>query len=90
MLYIDLSISLLLFVAGIIYIIRKRYRKNVWIIILAFIFYPISIFMYYFPGINMTLFGSITVRDVVIFPVVKLLIILALVSYMVFEKKKES
>ena len=90
MLYIDLSISLLLFMAGIIYIIRKRYRKNVWIIILAFIFYPISIFMYYFPDINMTLFGSITVRDVVIFPVVKLLIILALVSYMVFEKKKES
>jgi len=90
MLYIDLSISLLLFVAGIIYIIRKRYRKNVWIIILAFIFYPISIFMYYFPDINMTLFGSTTVRDVVIFPVVKLLIILALVSYMVFEKKKET
>jgi hypothetical protein len=46
--------------------------------------------MYYFPDINMTLFGSITVRDVVVFPFVKLLIILALVSYLVLEKKKKS
>ncbi len=90
MLYIDISISLLLFVTGIIYIIRKRYRKNVWIIILALIFYPISIFMYFFPDINMTLFGSITVRDVVIYPFVKLLIIFALVSYLTVEKKKKS
>ncbi|MCK5569816.1 MAG: hypothetical protein KAJ15_08875 [Spirochaetes bacterium] len=90
MLYIDLSISLLLFVTGIIYIMRKQDRKNVWIIILAFIFYPISIFMYYFPDINMTLFGSTTVRDVVIYPFVKILIIFALVSYLAVEKKKKS
>jgi hypothetical protein len=88
MLYIDMSISLLLFVVGLIYILKKQIKKNVWIIILAFLFYPVSIFMYFFPDINMTLFGSITLREIVIYPFVKLLIIFAMISFLVAEKKK--
>lgn len=90
MLYIDLSISLLLFVVGIIYLLKKQIKKNVWIVILAFIFYPISILMYFFPDINVTLFGNITLRDVVIYPFVKLLIIFAIISFLAAEKKKKS
>ena len=89
MLYIDLSLSLLLFVTGIVYIMKKQVKKNVWIIVLAFIFYPVSILMYFFPDINMTLFGSITLREIVIYPFVKLLIIFAVISFLIAEKRKK-
>jgi len=81
MLYIDLFLSFVLFVLGIVSLISPRFRTNIWVSILALIFLPLSIFNYYFPMYDLFLFRKISVRDFILYPLVKLLIILALFRF---------
>jgi len=87
MLYIDLLLSFILFVLGIISLIIKRFRRNIWIIVLSLLLFPLTIVNYYFPQIDRVLFGNITVMNIIIYPFVKILIILALISFIV-EKRR--
>ncbi len=82
MLYIDLIISLFLFIIAIVFLFNGRYRKNVFLIILAIIFFPLSIFSYYLPKYNIEISGGINIFMVIIYPVIKILIILLLINYL--------
>ena len=76
--YIDLILSFVLFVMGVLFIIRKRFRSNLWVVVLALLFFPISLITYYFPHLDIVLFGEITILQVLLYPFIKLVILLAL------------
>jgi hypothetical protein len=76
--YIDLILSFVLFVMGVLFIIRKRFRSNLWVVVLALLFLPISLITYYFPHFDIVLFGEITILQVLLYPFIKLIILLAL------------
>ena len=82
MLYIDLLLSFILFVMGLLSLTLKKYTKNVWIILLSLLFFPVSIITSYFPEINVTLFGDITLTHILLFPGVKILILLSFFFFM--------
>lgn len=88
MLYIDLFLSFVLFVLGILSLVSSRFRTNPWVSILALTFLPLSVFNYYFPSYDLLLFKEISVRDFILYPLVKLLIILALFGFI--RKIKEA
>ena len=44
--YIDLILSFVLFVMGVLFIIRKRFRSNLWVVVLALLFFPISLSLF--------------------------------------------
>jgi len=81
MLYIDLLISLFLFVLAIVFLINGRYKRNIFLIILAIILFPLSVFSYYLNRYNIEIFKNINLFMMIAFPVVKILIILALIKY---------
>jgi len=81
MLYIDLLISLLLFVVALVFIINGRYKRNVYLVVLALIFFPLSIFSYYLSNYNINVFKDINLFMIIAYPIVKVLIILALIKY---------
>ena len=87
MLYIDLFLSFVLFVIGILSIAIKKFRTNIWIITLSLIFYPVAIITYYFPDLNSLLFGNISILDAVVYPFVKVLIILSMIQC-IFDLKE--
>ena len=76
--YIDLLLSFILFVMGILFIVRRRFRSNLWVVFLALLFFPISLITYYFPHLDVALFGEITILQVLLYPFMKLVILLAL------------
>ena len=88
MLYIDLLLSFILFALGIMLIIRKRTGAgNLWRIILALIFFPIALYTYYFPESNPVLFGSITALQVLEYPFIKIILLLAIVGYIARSRR---
>lgn len=76
--YIDLLLSFILFIMGILFIIRNRFKSNLWVVVLALLFFPISLITYYFPHLDVVLFGEITILQVLLYPFIKLVILLAL------------
>ena len=76
--YIDLILSFILFSMGVLSIIRKRFRTNRWVIVLALLFFPVALVSYYFPHLDIVLFGETTVVNMLIFPFIKIVILLAL------------
>jgi uncharacterized membrane protein (DUF485 family) len=63
---------------GILFIFRKRFRTNLWVVVLSLLFFPISLITYYFPHLDVELFGEVTILQVMIYPFIKLVILLAL------------
>ena len=80
MLYIDLFLSFVLFIVGILSLAIKKFRTNIWIIILSLTFYPVAVITYYFPDLNRVIFGNISILDAVVYPFVKILIILSMIQ----------
>ena len=76
--YIDLLLSFILFVMGIIFIVRRRFISNLWVVVLALLFFPISLITYYVPHFDVALFGEVTIIQVLLYPLIKLVILLAL------------
>ena len=76
--YIDLLLSFILFIMGILFIVRRRFKTNVWVVVLALLFFPISLITYYFPHLDVALFGEITILQILLYPFLKLVILLAL------------
>ena len=76
--YIDLLLSFILFVMGILFIVRRRFKTNLWVVVLALLFFPISLITYYFPHLDVTLFGEVTFVQLLLYPFMKLVILLAL------------
>lgn len=89
MLYIDLFLSFVLFIVGILSLTIKKFRTNVWVIILSLIFYPVAVITYYFPDLNRIIFGNISILDAVVYPFVKILIILAMIQCLFDLKEKK-
>lgn len=89
MLYIDLFLSFVLFIVGILSLAIKKFRTNVWVIILSLIFYPVAVITYYFPDLNRIIFGNISILDAVVYPFVKILIILAMIQCLFDLKEKK-
>ena len=87
--YVDLLFSFVLFCFGFLSFVIKRFKPNFWVKVLALIFFPVSVFSNYFPALNATVFEKITLFDIVLFPFIKLLILLALVSYIARGKREK-
>jgi len=90
MLYIDLILSFILFAMGIILIIRKRLRSNRWLIVLAFLFFPVALVTYYFPELDLIVFGNTSIVKIVIYPFIKIIILLAFVRYIFFSRSSRA
>ena len=90
MLYIDLFLSFVLFIVGILSLAIKKFRTNIWIIILSLIFYPVAVITYYFPDLNRIIFWNIYILDAVVYPFVKILIILAMIQCLFDLKEKKT
>jgi len=88
--FIDLLLSFILFATAVAFIIRRKLRENVWIIILALLFFPISLIRSYFPEMDVILFGKISVVDVIVFPFVKLILLFAILRYIFTAKGKKT
>ena len=89
MLYIDLIISLFLFILALVFLINGRYKRNIFLIILALTFFPLSIFSYYLNGCNIEVFKDVNIFMIIAYPLVKILIILALIKYIKSLPKKK-
>jgi len=87
--FIDLLLSFILFATAVVFIIRKKLRENIWIIVLALIFFPISLIRSYFPEMDVILFGKISVLDAIVFSFVKLILLLAILRYIFTAKGKK-
>jgi hypothetical protein len=88
--YIDLILSFSLFAMGVLFIVRKRLGANLWIVILALFFFPIALLSYYFPHLDVILFGETTLLKVLIYPFIKILLLLALIHSIVKYGKSRS
>jgi hypothetical protein len=62
----------------------------VWIVVLSLLFFPIALVSYYFPHLDVILFGEITVLRMLIYPFVKIIILLALARSMWNYRKSRS
>jgi hypothetical protein len=87
MFYIDLILSFILFVMGLISIFLRTFRPNPWIAAVSLLFFPIAVVSYYFPELNRTLFGTVRVLDVLLFPVVKIFLLISLFRFILGEKR---
>jgi hypothetical protein len=88
--YIDLILSFSLFAMGVLFIVRRRLGSNLWIVILALFFFPIALFSYYFPHLDVPLFGETTLLKVLIYPFIKVLLLLALIHSIGKYRKSRS
>jgi hypothetical protein len=86
--YIDLILSFILFVMGILSFFVTIFRANLWVQIASLLFFPIALIAYYFPDLNITLMGNIPLVDFLLYPFVKILILLAFFRYISAEKKR--
>jgi hypothetical protein len=87
MFYIDLILSFILFVWGILTLLLKSFRPNPWLAALSVLFFPVAVIGYYVPDLNLTLFGTIGLVDVLLFPAVKILLILSLLRVFRGERR---
>jgi hypothetical protein len=87
--YIDLLLSFILFVIGILTLLIKRYRTNIWIVFISLIFFPVAIVTYYFPEIDPVIFGEITLLTFIVYPLVKVLILVVILRYISENRKRE-
>jgi len=76
--YLDLALSSVLFVLGVLSLVLRRLKTNLWISALALLLLPIAVYSYYFTDYDRLLFGKITVQTVLRFPFVKVLLVFAL------------
>lgn len=84
--YIDLLLSFILFVMGVLFIIRNKMRMNRWIIALSLLFFPAALITYYFPEVNRDVVGDISVLQIVMYPLMKIIILLSLFRYIRYSK----
>ncbi len=85
--YVDLALSFVLAVLGVLSLVLKRLKTSVWVSVLALILFPAAVYAYYFPQYDRILFGKISVQDVIVHPFVKVLIIFALCAHMIRRKR---
>jgi len=81
MLYIDLLLSFVVFVMGILSLFLKTFKTNRWVAVLSIIFLPVAVVTYYLPEIDVKVFGEITITTLILYPFVKILLIFSLVRY---------
>jgi len=81
MLYIDLLLSFVVFVMGLLSLFLKRFKINRWVIVLSLLFLPVSVVNYYLPEIDVKVFGEITITNLILYPFVKILLVLALLRF---------
>ncbi|MGQ9615984.1 MAG: hypothetical protein ACUVWJ_06225 [Spirochaetota bacterium] len=86
--YIDLLLSFILFAMGIFFIIRNRMRMNRWIILLALLFFPVTLINYYFPELDRNVYKDISLLQIIVYPLMKLIILLSLFRYFRYLKVK--
>lgn len=84
---IDLILSFILFTVGGLLVFRRKARENTWIVLLSLLFFPIALYTYYFPDASVTLLGDFTLLQTLMYPLVKLLLLLALVRYIRLFRK---
>lgn len=87
--YIDLLLSLILFILGILALCLKRFRKNIWIVAIALLFFPVAVVTYYFPEIDPAIFGDVSLLTVVVYPLVKVLLLMVIIHYISEDRKRE-
>jgi uncharacterized membrane protein len=85
--YVDLGLSFILSVLGVLSLIVRRLKTNVWISLLSLILFPAAVYSYYFPQFDRILFGKISIQDVLTYPFVKVLIVFALCTHMIRRKR---
>jgi hypothetical protein len=56
-------------------------RMNRWIIVLALLFFPVALINYYFPELDRNVFEDISLLQIIIYPLMKLIIIFSLFRY---------
>ncbi|MFW6181132.1 MAG: hypothetical protein ACOC8N_05230 [Spirochaetota bacterium] len=84
---IDLILSFILFALGGVLVYRRKARENAWIILLALFLFPVTLYTYYFPEARVFLLGDFTLLQALLYPVVKLFMLLALVRYILLLKR---
>ena len=87
--YIDLLLSFILFVIAILTLCLKRFKKNVVLAAVSLIFLPIAVIMYYFPETDRTIFQNVSLLQIVVYPLIKLLFLFIIFHYTFETKKKE-
>jgi hypothetical protein len=85
--YVDLALSFVLSVLGVLSLVLRKLKTNVWVSVLSLLLFPLAVFSYYFPQLDRVLFGSISVQDAIMYPFVKVLILFALAAQAVGRKK---
>ena len=85
--YVDLALSFILSVLGVLSLVTRRLKTSVWISVLSLILFPAAVYSYYFPQFDRILFGRISVQDVIMYPFVKVLIVFALCAHMIRRKR---
>ena len=86
--YIDLILSFILFVMGVLSFFISNFRTNLWVQIASLVFFPIALVEYYFADLNIILVGNIPLLDFLLYPFVKILILLAFFRFIAAEKKR--
>jgi membrane protein insertase Oxa1/YidC/SpoIIIJ len=87
--YIDLLLSFVLFVVAILTLSLKRFKKNVVLVSVCLLFFPIAIVMYYFPETDRTIFQNVSLLQIVVYPLIKLLFLFIILHYIFETRKKE-
>ena len=87
MFYIDLILSFGLFIMGLLVIFLKSFRPNPWIAALSLLFFPIAVVSYYLEDLNRTVFSNIQILDLLVYPLVKIIILLSLIRVIIKEKR---
>ena len=87
--YIDLLLSFTLFVVGILTLCLKRFKKKVFLVSICLIFFPIAVVTYYFPETDRMILQNVSILQIIVYPIVKLLILFLIVYYIFETKKKE-
>jgi hypothetical protein len=85
--YIDLALSFVLAVLGVLSFVLKRLKTSVWISVLSLVLFPAAVYSYYFPQFDRILFGKISIQDVILYPVVKVLIVSALCAHVIRRRR---
>jgi hypothetical protein len=85
--YVDLALSFILSVLGVLSLVLRRLKTSVWISVLSLILFPLAVYSYYFPQFDRVLFGTISVQDVIMYPFIKVLILFALAAHLVRRKR---
>jgi hypothetical protein len=84
---IDLILSFILFALGGLLVYRGKAHENAWIVLLALLLFPVALYTYYFPEAEMRLLGDFTLLQALLYPLVKLLLLLALIRYIRLLKR---